>query len=73
MTTPRPYRPVGMTTARALERICEAAGRDLNPALVEVFVRFMDRLPPANVVMIESGDIGVVMRQRSRLHGRYWS
>ncbi len=70
MTTPRPYRPLPLTHPRAIELLAQAAGTQLNPLIVEVFVRWIEQVPAGNVVILPNGDMGVVMRAESRLRGR---
>jgi HD-GYP domain-containing protein (c-di-GMP phosphodiesterase class II) len=70
MTTPRPWRPQPMTPLQALEEIAQLAGTDLDPVLVKAFVNWMGAMPSGSVVMLPDGNMGLVVRPRSRLRER---
>ncbi len=67
MTTPRPYRPRSMTPPRALESLARGAGKVFNPLIVRAFVQHMGTVPAGTVVLLPTGEIGLVMRSRSQL------
>ncbi|MFT7625359.1 MAG: HD-GYP domain-containing protein (c-di-GMP phosphodiesterase class II) [Myxococcota bacterium] len=67
MTTPRPYRPRPMTPPRALESLARGAGKAFNPLVLRAFVQHMGTVPAGTVVLLTTGEIGLVMRSRSQL------
>lgn len=70
MTTPRPWRPRAMTPAEALEWLARASGRELNPLVVKAFVQWIGSVPSGSLVLLEGGQIGIVLGAASRLRKR---
>ncbi len=67
MTTARPYRPLPLTGPKALEQLANDAGDDLNPVIVRAFVQCMGALQAGTVVMLSTGEVGLVIRPQSSM------
>ncbi|MFT7624810.1 MAG: HD-GYP domain-containing protein (c-di-GMP phosphodiesterase class II) [Myxococcota bacterium] len=61
MTTARPWRPEPMSPPDAIRTLIAASGTELNPVVVKAFVSWMGTLPAGTVVVLESGEVGMVM------------
>lgn len=70
MTSPRPWRPRAMTPPEALEWLARAAGRELDPLIVKVFVHWMGSVPAGSIVLLEGGQVGIVLGAASQLRDR---
>jgi len=70
MTTPRPYRRVPMTPPRAIQKLINVSGTELNPLLVKIFIQWMGAIPAGSVVLLENGQLGMVVKPSSRLRGQ---
>jgi len=67
MTTPRPHRPRPLAPPRALTELAKLAGSELNPLLVKAFVNWVGDLPTGTAVVLDSGEVGVVVRAQTGL------
>jgi HD-GYP domain-containing protein (c-di-GMP phosphodiesterase class II) len=63
MTSSRTYRKIPVTPDRALRFILEKSGRIFDPVVVKAFIRAMGIYPVGTVVELDTGEIGVVIKQ----------
>jgi HD-GYP domain-containing protein (c-di-GMP phosphodiesterase class II) len=63
MTSSRTYRKIPVTPDRALRFILEKSGRIFDPVVVKAFIRAMGIYPVGSIVELDTGDIGVVVKQ----------
>jgi HD-GYP domain-containing protein (c-di-GMP phosphodiesterase class II) len=62
MTSGRVYAKTPLTPDVALKRMMEQAGRGFDPELLKVFINMLGIYPVGSVVLLNSGEVGVVMR-----------
>lgn len=60
ITTKRIYRPKVMTREEALAMMREKSGDEFNPILLKVFVSMIGAHPIGSLVVLDSGEIGIV-------------
>jgi len=61
ITTKRVYRKKTFTRAEALSLMLENIGTEFNPAILKAFVQMMGLYPVGSVVLLNSGEIGLVV------------
>lgn len=59
LTTTTPWR-MAMLPDEALAELVEAAGRSLDPALVDAFINMVGRYPMGSALALSTGEVGVV-------------
>ena len=64
MTTPRIYNKKAVTPDRALSFILSKSGQIFDPFIAKVFIRAMGIYPVGTVVELDTGECGVVVRQK---------
>lgn len=62
LTTARVYRKVNLTPPEAMVIMAQGSGTDFDPMLVKLFVEVMGLYPTGTVVVLGSGEVGVVCR-----------
>jgi HD-GYP domain-containing protein (c-di-GMP phosphodiesterase class II) len=62
LTTARVYRKVNLTPPEAVVHVVQGSGTDFDPVLVKLFVEVMGLYPVGTVVVLGSGEAGVVCR-----------
>jgi HD-GYP domain-containing protein (c-di-GMP phosphodiesterase class II) len=62
MTSGRVYARMPLTPDVALERMMEEAGKTFDPVLLKVFINMLGIYPVGSVVLLDSGEVGVVMK-----------
>lgn len=62
MTSGRVYAKIPLTPDVALKRMMEQAGRGFDPVLLKVFINMLGIYPVGSVVLLDSGEVGVVMK-----------
>ncbi len=65
MTASRTYQKVPVTPDRALRFILENSGRIFDPFIAKVFIRAMGLYPVGTIVELDTGEVGVVVRQNA--------
>jgi len=60
ITTKRVYRPKALTREEALSMMREKSGDEFDPLLLKVFVSMIGAHPVGSVVVLDSGEIGIV-------------
>lgn len=68
MTSSRTYRKIPVTPDRALRFILENSGRIFDPIAAKAFIRAMGIYPVGTVVELDTGEIGVVLKQNQSCH-----
>jgi HD-GYP domain-containing protein (c-di-GMP phosphodiesterase class II) len=63
MTSSRTYRKVPVTPDKALRFILEKSGRIFDPIVAKTFIRAMGIYPVGTVVQLDTGEVGVVVKQ----------
>jgi HD-GYP domain-containing protein (c-di-GMP phosphodiesterase class II) len=71
MTSDRPYQR-GVTPSHALKRAYEWAGSQLHPVYVRKFIQCLGIYPVGTVVRLDTGEVGVVVRQNRDQPLRPW-
>ena len=61
-THPRPYRPAH-STAQAINALYNASGTRFQPELVEEFIQALGVYPTGSLVLLSSGEVGIVIEQ----------
>ncbi len=67
MTTSRPYRSEPLSPPEAMEALVLAGGKELNPVIVRAFVQCMGALPSGTVVLLGTGEIGLIINQKRKV------
>jgi len=62
MTSGRVYAKVPLTPDVALKRMMEQIGRGFDPLLLKVFINMLGIYPVGSVVLLNTGEVGVVMK-----------
>jgi HD-GYP domain-containing protein (c-di-GMP phosphodiesterase class II) len=62
MTSGRVYARMPLTPDVALEKMMDQAGRTFDPVLLKVFINMLGICPVGSVVLLDSGEVGVVMK-----------
>jgi HD-GYP domain-containing protein (c-di-GMP phosphodiesterase class II) len=62
MTSGRVYAKTPMTPDVALKRMMEQAGKTFDPVLLKVFINMLGIYPVGSVVLINTGEVGVVIK-----------
>jgi HD-GYP domain-containing protein (c-di-GMP phosphodiesterase class II) len=62
LTTPRPYRVRNFTPYEGVRYLLRNSGTQFDPLLVRVFIDITGLYPPGTVVVLDSGEVGVVQR-----------
>ncbi len=62
LTTARVYRKVNLTPPEAVVILAKGSGTDFDPVLLKLFVEVMGLYPTGTVVVLGSGEVGVVCR-----------
>jgi HD-GYP domain-containing protein (c-di-GMP phosphodiesterase class II) len=62
MTSGRVYAKVPLTPDVALKRMMEQVGRGFDPVLFKVFINMLGIYPVGSVVLLNNGEVGVVMK-----------
>lgn len=60
ITSPRKYRESVMSPDEALGYMLKGAGTDFDPVLLKVFIRMMGIFPVGTLVLLDTGEIGLV-------------
>lgn len=60
VTTSRPYRKRDFSREEALEMLKERSGIEFDPLILKVFVNMMGAFPVGSLVLLDSGEIGIV-------------
>jgi putative nucleotidyltransferase with HDIG domain len=63
MTTPRIYKKEPLTPDKALSFILQKSGEIFDPFIAKVFIKAMGAYPTGSVVEMDTGEVGVVVRQ----------
>lgn len=61
ITTKRVYRAKTFTRAEALDQMLKCSGTEFHPLLLKVFASMLGRYPIGSFVLIDSGEMGVVV------------
>ncbi len=61
-THPRPYRPAH-STAQAINALYNGSGTRFQPELVEEFIQCLGVYPTGSIVLLSSGEVGIVIEQ----------
>ncbi len=61
-THPRPYRPAH-STAQAINALYSGSGTRFQPELVEEFIQCQGVYPTGSIVLLSSGEVGIVIEQ----------
>ena len=61
-THPRPYRPAH-STAQAINALYNGSGTRFQPELVEEFIQCLGVYPTGSLVLLSSGEVGIVIEQ----------
>ena len=61
-THPRPYRPAH-TTSQAINALYNGSGTRFQPELVEEFIQCLGVYPTGSLVLLSSGEVGIVIEQ----------
>jgi HD-GYP domain-containing protein (c-di-GMP phosphodiesterase class II) len=64
ITSPRKYRESVMSPDEALGYMLKGAGADFDPVLLKVFIRMMGIYPVGTMVLLDTGEIGLVRSGR---------
>jgi HD-GYP domain-containing protein (c-di-GMP phosphodiesterase class II) len=64
ITSPRKYRESVMSPDEALGYMLKGAGTDFDPVLLKVFIRMMGIYPVGTMVLLDTGEIGLVRSGR---------
>ncbi len=64
MTSGRVYAKIPLTPDVALKRMMEQAGISFDPVLLKVFMNMLGIYPVGSVVLLDSGEVGVVMKSK---------
>jgi HD-GYP domain-containing protein (c-di-GMP phosphodiesterase class II) len=67
MTASRTYQKVPVTPDKALRFILENSGQIFDPGIAKVFIQAMGLYPVGTVVEMDTGEVGVVVRQNTQL------
>jgi HD-GYP domain-containing protein (c-di-GMP phosphodiesterase class II) len=62
ITSPRIYRKEALSPDKALDRIRELSGTQLDPILVKVFINMLGKYPTGTLVKLDSGEMGLVIQ-----------
>ena len=62
MTSGRVYAKIPVTPDVALKRMMDQAGKSFDPVLLKVFINMLGIYPVGSVVLLDSGEVGVVMK-----------
>jgi len=65
MTTPRVYKKVPFTLEQTLAIMQKESGIHFDPVLLKVFVSLVSVFPIGSLVLLDSGDVGVVFKANS--------
>ncbi len=65
ITTKRPYRSRVYTRDEALSLMLEQSGKEFHPVLLREFVRMMGIYPVGTLVMLDTGELGIVVQNHS--------
>jgi len=60
LTTERPYRKRAFTRDEVLKMMTEKSGLEFDPVLLKVFVNMMGSYPVGSLVLLDTGEIGIV-------------
>jgi HD-GYP domain-containing protein (c-di-GMP phosphodiesterase class II) len=60
ITSPRVYRKHAMSPDEALGWMAQRSGSDFDPILMKVFINMMGVYPPGTLLMLDSGEFGLV-------------
>lgn len=66
ITTKRVYRPKTFTPAEALALMRKARGSEFVPLLFDVFYRMVGRYPVGSLVVLSTGEVGIVFENNSQ-------
>lgn len=64
MTSGRVYAKTSLTPDEALRRMLQKQGRSFDPVLLKVFINMLGIYPVGSVVILDTGEIGVVMEAK---------
>jgi HD-GYP domain-containing protein (c-di-GMP phosphodiesterase class II) len=64
MTSGRVYVKIPLTPDVAVKRMIEQAGRSFDPVLLKVFINMLGIYPVGSVVLLDGGEVGVVMKSK---------
>jgi HD-GYP domain-containing protein (c-di-GMP phosphodiesterase class II) len=62
MTSGRVYTKTPLTPDEALRRMLQQEGRSFDPVLLKVFINMLGIYPAGSVVIMDTGEVGVVMK-----------
>ncbi len=62
MTSGRVYAKIPLTADVALKNMMDQSGKSFDPVLLKVFVNMLGIYPVGSVVLLDSGEVGVVMK-----------
>lgn len=65
ITTSRAYRSKAYTRDEALSLMLELSGKEFHPVLLREFVRMMGIYPVGTLVMLDKGELGIVVQNHS--------
>ena len=65
MTSGRVYAKIPLTPDVTLKRMIKQAGKSFDPVLLKVFINMLGINPVGSVVLLNSGEVGVVMKSNS--------
>ena len=60
LTSPRIYRPEGMSADRALGLMLKGSGKDFDPIILKVFINMLGVFPIGTLLLLDTGEMGLV-------------
>jgi HD-GYP domain-containing protein (c-di-GMP phosphodiesterase class II) len=70
ITSPRIYRKEALSPDKALGKLVELSGNQLDPILVKVFINMLGKYPIGTLVKLDNGEIGLVTQPSPNLRAK---
>jgi len=70
ITSPRIYRKEALSPDKALGKLLELSGTQLDPILVKVFVHMLGKYPTGTLVKLDNGEMGLVIQPSKTVRTR---